>query len=256
MERMTNWLCKVQMMRPMDKSYTVYQHIFPNGKSYIGITCQSLDKRFENGKGYKQCPKMAKAIEKYGWANIIHKTIAKGLTKQEAENLEIAMIIRYDTIRNGYNIEHGGNTTGTHNIETRKKISVGNKGKSRPKWSEQRKREYADKWSGNNNPFYGQHHTDETKQAQSIFMKGNQYNKSHHHTEEFKAMKSEQMHEMYQNGGHPRCKRVVETDPDGSEKVYLSLREVARVHSVSVATVHKHIYKGTQYKGYAWRYAG
>lgn len=35
------------------KTYKVYMHIFPNHKVYIGITCQSLRARFNNGRGYK-----------------------------------------------------------------------------------------------------------------------------------------------------------------------------------------------------------
>lgn len=239
-----------------DRLYTVYQHIFPNGKCYIGITCQQLSKRFENGRGYKRCPKMKAAIEKYGWSNVIHKTIADGLTKQEAENLEIALIVRYDSIRNGYNIEHGGNTTGTHNIETRRKISEGNKGKPRPAFTEERKQEYSAKFSGSKNPFYGKHHTEDVKQNQSKFMQGNQYNKGNHHTDDFRAWKSEQMHEKYKDGNNPLCKKVIETDPNGNQAIYNSLREVARTRNVSSGTVHKYIYKCTQYKGYTWRYAG
>ena len=43
--------------------------------------------------------------------------------------------------------------------------------------------------------------------------------------------------------------------PNGNQAIYNSLREVARTHNVSSGTVHKYIYKCTQYKGYTWRYA-
>lgn len=35
-----------------EKTYKVYKHVFPNGKVYIGITSQSLDSRWNSGKGY------------------------------------------------------------------------------------------------------------------------------------------------------------------------------------------------------------
>ena len=47
--------------------WIVYQHISPNGKSYIGITQQDPEKRWQNGKGYTGQKKFYNAIKKYGW---------------------------------------------------------------------------------------------------------------------------------------------------------------------------------------------
>lgn len=93
------------------KNYKVYCHLFPNGKRYIGITGSSLAKRFQNGKGYYQCPYMSKAIEKYGWENIQHIILEENLTKEEAEQKEIYYIAFYDTTNHekGYNLALGGN---------------------------------------------------------------------------------------------------------------------------------------------------
>ena len=41
-------------------------HIFPNNKKYIGITKQTPEKRWENGKGYKHNNYIQNAINKYG----------------------------------------------------------------------------------------------------------------------------------------------------------------------------------------------
>lgn len=112
----------------ISNNYSVYRHIFPNGKCYIGITSQTLEKRFENGRGYKKCPKMHNAILKYGWNNIEHELLYSGLPKEEAEAKEIELIAFYGSVENGYNTDHGGNTTGTHSIETRNKISIANIG--------------------------------------------------------------------------------------------------------------------------------
>lgn len=207
-----------------------------------------------NGRGYKKCPKMWGAIQKYGWDNIKHETIYSGLTKEQAETKERELIVLFDSIENGYNIEHGGNALGTHNIETRRKISTANKGKTKPPCSEERKKKYSKMYSGSGNPFYGRVHTEETKAEHSKFMRGNQYNKGHHHTDEYKKMKSKQMHEKYSNGGNPRCKPVSCIDSDGIEKRFVSLRKAAEMLHVNVSTLYKYVHSGKIYKGCTWSY--
>ena len=112
-------------------SYTVYKHTFPNGKVYIGMTSQKdLNRRWGNGSGYKTQRRMARAINKYGWENVKHEIISCGLCKNDAEKLEIAKIKEYNStdIRHGYNTDNGGNCTGTHSEETKKKISLAQMG--------------------------------------------------------------------------------------------------------------------------------
>ena len=54
-------------------SYTVYKHTFPNNKVYIGITSQSVSRRWRNGEGYRNKQQLIyRAILKYGWDNIKH----------------------------------------------------------------------------------------------------------------------------------------------------------------------------------------
>ena len=50
----------------MLNDYTIYKHIFPNNKIYIGITKRKPETRWNKGKGYNSCPLMSKAIKKYG----------------------------------------------------------------------------------------------------------------------------------------------------------------------------------------------
>lgn len=221
---------------------------------YIGITSQSLEKRFNNGNGYKKCPKVYAAILKYGWDNVEHEMLFDGLTKQEAEAKEIELIAYYNSIENGYNIEHGGNAPGTHSIETRAKISAGNVGKSRPHWTEERKQAASVSVSGKSNPFYGKHHSEAVKKAHSDFMKGNQYNKGNHHTEAFKIAKSEQMKQKYANGGNPRCKAVIRKDKQGNEEKFYSLRKAAIDLGKSPASILSCIKNGKPLCGYIWRY--
>lgn len=91
--------------------YTVYAHINKiNGKMYIGVTRQELHKRFgKTGNGYKG-QGFYTAIQKYGWDNFDHETIASGLTKEEAENFEILLINKLKTRNDkyGYNRAIGG----------------------------------------------------------------------------------------------------------------------------------------------------
>ena len=37
-------------------NYIVYKHTAPNGKSYIGMTCRTMERRARGGKGYEGCP--------------------------------------------------------------------------------------------------------------------------------------------------------------------------------------------------------
>lgn len=238
----------------MDKPYTVYQHTFPNGKKYIGITCQPVLKRWAGGLGYTKCPKMHRAILKYGWENVEHAVLYEGIEKAEAEAIERYLIAYFNTTEDGYNIDHGGNTQGTHSIETRRKISEGNKGKKKPPMSDERKRKLSAMFSGEGNPFYGKEQPRDFKEAHSAFMRGNQYNAGNHHTEDFKKWKSEQMREKYSNGGNPKCKVVVRRDSYGNETKYYSLRKAASDASVSVGTMFKWVNNKLTIGEYQWRY--
>lgn len=108
--------------------YTVYKHTTPSGKVYIGITKQKPEQRWDNGNGYKKNEHFYRAILKYGWENIEHEIVENGLTKQQACDLEIELIAKYDATdpRNGYNNSTGGEcgSLGVHpSAETRLKIS-------------------------------------------------------------------------------------------------------------------------------------
>ena len=113
-------------MRP----YTVYKHTSPSGKVYIGITSLPIKKRWRNGAGYKTCPAMSRAIEKYGWDQINHEILYSGLSKEEAEALEIRLISEHHSNDPsfGYNVTSGGHTLGMMPPETRQKMSASRMG--------------------------------------------------------------------------------------------------------------------------------
>lgn len=118
-------------MNDCGDAYKVYKLTSPSGGIYIGITMHPLKRRFMNGRGYKGCPAMYKAIQKYGWESFKHEILFNGLSKEQAEQKEIELIAFYKSNKKGYgyNIENGGNTSGTHSEETKRKISEANKGR-------------------------------------------------------------------------------------------------------------------------------
>ena len=116
----------------INSTYTVYKHTSPNNKVYIGITKRSPERRWYNGFGYRTQKFFFRAIQKYGWENFKHEILFTNLTKEEAEQKEIELIAMYKSNDRqfGYNIENGGNCGEKHSEETKRKISLSNKGRS------------------------------------------------------------------------------------------------------------------------------
>lgn len=101
-----------------------------NNKIYIGQTWQSLKDRFNNGKGYKHCPHLYNAINKYGKENFEYKILANCKTQEESNYLESFFINKYGS-RNrntGYNSKEGG-SNGKMSEEIKKKMSASSKGR-------------------------------------------------------------------------------------------------------------------------------
>lgn len=146
----------------MSDEYVVYLHTFPNGKYYVGITCQDVNRRWRDGKGYEGQP-VFDAILKYGWENIKHEILMTHLTKAEAEQAEIFYISKFDSLShaNGYNIETGGNCTKRLSDETKSKISASHIGKR----------------TGVNHWHYGGHWSDEVKHKISNAHRGKKQSK-------------------------------------------------------------------------------
>ena len=148
--------CRVMV----ESNYSVYRHVFPNGKQYVGYTSMDPVSRWNNGSGYKS-QIVYRAIEKYGWDNIDHAVVRSGLSKEEALVLEKKLIKRYD-LRNpekGYNIHPGGDAAPSASIESRKKIS---------EWRKNNQ-------FGENNPIYGKSLTEEHKRAISLANTGRKH---------------------------------------------------------------------------------
>ena len=115
--------------------YTVYMHIAPNGKRYIGITHLKPEYRYgKNGSGYRRCTFFYRAIEKYGWNEFQHIIVCTNLSKEEACKKEQELIATYQSNNPefGYNCSLGGESGSFGHIfteEQRKKISLATKGR-------------------------------------------------------------------------------------------------------------------------------
>jgi transcriptional regulator with XRE-family HTH domain len=124
-----------------NKKFCVYEHLFPNGKRYIGITSKKPNARWENGRGYSESHQnvMYKAIQKYGWDNIQHNILFENLTFEEAKQKEIELIKQYHTYVHdensmGYNMTLGGegalgHKAGENVSRTNRERMLGKKGK-------------------------------------------------------------------------------------------------------------------------------
>lgn len=140
-------------------NYTVYRHITPNGKIYVGITQQSPQRRWQNGFGYVDNQHFYRAIKKYGWNNIKHEILYTDLSAEMAYEIEKDLISKYKSNDStyGYNKSIGGesgnagvkmseeqkeklkkvNTGRVLTEETRRKLSASKKG---VKFTEEHKR--------------------------------------------------------------------------------------------------------------------
>lgn len=99
-------------MEIYNDKYCVYIHTNKiNGKKYVGQTCQKPEYRWrKDGRGYRSETYFGKAIQKHGWDSFEHEIVASNLTKEEADNFEVLLINKLDTMNpdKGYNLTKGG----------------------------------------------------------------------------------------------------------------------------------------------------
>lgn len=157
-----------------ERKYYVYMHTSPSGKKYIGITAQSLKRRWrDGGKGYKTQTYFYRAIQKYGWDSFKHEVLYSNLSKEEACKQEIELIEKFETNskEKGYNCYVGGEVGPlghSPSEETRQKMSEARKGM---RFSEEHKRKLSESrkgiYVGENAPWYGKQHTENYKRKMS-----------------------------------------------------------------------------------------
>lgn len=132
-------------------NWKVYKHTnLINGKVYIGVTKQNVQRRWRDGEGYRT-QMFYRAIQKYGWDNFKHEVLADWISSDKIDRYETYLVELYrsDDPNFGYNLEGGGKINKVVSAETREKmralalnrvvsqetrekISKANKGKKRP----------------------------------------------------------------------------------------------------------------------------
>ena len=93
---------------------SVYVHKFPNGKVYVGISDNPVE-RWGGGMGYASNRSMYADIKRYGWKNIEHVIVSECATREEAQRLERKYILLYDS----ENPKKGYNRLGKHRDKAR-----------------------------------------------------------------------------------------------------------------------------------------
>lgn len=100
-------------------SWIIYKHTNKiNGKIYIGQTCQKLNDRWQEGKGYSNCRLFGNAVRKYGWNGFTHEILEDNIqTQEEANKKESYYIGKFNSYvrvkgSHGYNLTPGGDSTG------------------------------------------------------------------------------------------------------------------------------------------------
>lgn len=91
--------------------YSVYVHTNKiDGRKYVGITRRKPHERWhKDGSGYYENKPFWADIQLLGWNDgFTHEIVATGLTSYEAAKMEIDLIQKYDSFKNGYNRSLGG----------------------------------------------------------------------------------------------------------------------------------------------------
>lgn len=128
----------------------IYKLTFPNGKAYVGLTTQELSRRMTQHKhcNNNNCRLVARAIGKYGWANVIVSVMAANVPLEELGDLEIRFISELNTLHpNGYNLQTGGEGGWNESATTkRRKAKAVTESWKNPVTRDQRKKSISKTW--------------------------------------------------------------------------------------------------------------
>lgn len=125
-----------------EKNYCVYKHICPDGMIYVGMTQDWYQRCFPSQ--YRKKP-FIDWIEYFGWDNIIHEVIIKGLTKSEAMAFEDFYITYYQNKGKSLNTNRSGNYL--MRKEKEKKEFIEKYGDQIMELKEEKKRTTRKKWN-------------------------------------------------------------------------------------------------------------
>ena len=204
---------------------SIYRHIFPNGKVYIGQTCQKPEYRWNNGRGYKTSPFIFNAINKYGWDNIEHQILFSNLDQLNADIIEEDLIYYCKQIGKSYNLANGGSVNRGWKLsdEAKEKLRILNTGRT---LSDEAKEKIRLSKLGEKNPNYGKSPSEETREKISKALKGK------------------------------GAKRVKQIDPESGEvvKIWNSQTEACEFYNGNPSLISDAIRRNSLTKGYYWRF--
>jgi group I intron endonuclease len=138
----------------------IYKIVSPNGKVYIGRTKNFNGRMAEhkhNAKTNKSKYALYKAINKYGWDNMIKEIICE-VEASESQKIEEEFIKIYNSVNTGYNNTYAG--------------FGGNVFKDNPELLEKLRKTLSERFSGKNNSMFGKMHSTEAKEKQKLKAKG------------------------------------------------------------------------------------
>ena len=237
--------------------YIVYKHTTPNQKVYIGITCNIPKKRWNYGKGYLKCPLFYNAILKYGWNNIKHEILFTNLSAKQAKDKEKELIAYYKSNQRkyGYNLTNGGDGAEgyKHTQETRLKMSLNHyncSGKNNPMYNTKMSEEHKKLLISYH---LGIPRKEETKEKISLALKGIK------RSEEFKQKHKGKNNWSYGRKGSKSAtaKPIIQLNQNGEFiKTWDSITEASIYINVTVQSICKALKRGTNCKGYKWKYKG
>ena len=128
--------------------------------------------RWDNGRSYKTCPLVNRAINKYGWDNIKHEILCYADSKEEAEEKERFYISSFNSnnTQYGYNILPGGDVA-TNELTDEMRIKLGNgwRGKKRSECEKEKISDGVKKAFDRpkSNGHFGMKHSETTKKKMS-----------------------------------------------------------------------------------------
>ena len=175
-----------------EKKFAYYVYLTTNlinNKKYVGShRGVTNDNYYGSGKIIKN------ALKKYNKENFKKEILEKTESRKEAFLLEKKYIDKFNTLYpSGYNLSPTGgmgNWGGKHSEKMKARMRILNLGK---KYSEETNKKKG--LPGEKNPFYGKHHTKESREKQSESHKGNKSWVGKKHTEESKLKISRSLSE-------------------------------------------------------------
>jgi group I intron endonuclease len=144
-----------------------------NGKSYVGLTSSSLDRRWRSHRNalrkFQECSAggfssaLYSAMVKYGPENFNIEPICSVLRRDDLGTMEAELIDRLGTLSPfGYNLKGGGDRGFIATPEMVERIRFGRKKGKQVKWDQAARNAHSEKFSGDKNPFFGKNHAQDS----------------------------------------------------------------------------------------------